>query len=64
MDNVRSADARYRFSPGMEKLKEDVLNRLLSRIERENTRVTPPDGKTPFLDVFEAMPDAGSCRSL
>lgn len=60
MEHVRSSEEKIVFSPRMEKVRDQVLSRLKPRDTREDTFTaeTEADGKNPFLDVFEEMPDA------
>lgn len=54
-----SSEDRICFSPAIEALRKATFARAKPNRVREGTRTGPdPDGKTPFLDVFERMPDA------
>ena len=54
MKNYRSSTEKFVFSPRMEAVHSDVLPRLKTWKERENTFTgeTPVGGKNPFLDAF------------
>lgn len=57
--NYTYTDKKFEFSPEMRRVIDEVEPRLFSRDEREGTFSGPVyDGKEPFLDVFEEMPDA------
>ena len=52
-------DHKFEFSPKAKKALEDSLKFFHGWDDREETFTGPLfDGKTPFLDVFEEMPDA------
>ncbi len=60
MNNYRSTEEKLVFSPRMERVYKDVLTRLKGNRDREGTETSPvePEGRDPFVDVFEEMPDA------
>ena len=52
-------DRKFEFSPRAKQALEDSLTFFHGWDDREETFTGPDfDGKTPFLDVFEEMPDA------
>lgn len=55
-----SADWKMEFSPEMQQVYTDLLSRLQPYGAREYTSTGPDraNGKNPFADVFEEMPDA------
>jgi len=59
MNDYRSIDEKLVFSPRMERVYQDILPRLKHNRDREGTETSPvgTDGKDPFVDVFEEMPD-------
>lgn len=55
---MNNACERYIFTGRNERVRQEVLKRLKPNRVRELTMTgMPDDGKTPFLDVFERMPD-------
>lgn len=60
MKNYKSTEEKLVFSPRMERVYRDVLTRLKENREREKTETSPvgTEGRDPFLEVFEEMPDA------
>ena len=55
---MNNAYEKYVFGTRNERVRLDVLKRLKPNRVRERTYTgMPDDGKTPFLDVFERMPD-------
>ena len=58
MQNFTSSDARFVFEGNINRVYQDMLKRLKPHGSREGTDTGPEsDGKTPFLDIFEANPD-------
>lgn len=55
MRNVRNAGERYAFAPCMQGVRSAALGRMGTYNDREGTAGLAPDGKTPFLDAFEAL---------
>lgn len=54
MKNYRSTEERFEYSDVMMPVYRDLLGRIKPQYERESTFTGPdPDGKTPFLDVFD-----------
>jgi len=57
--NYTYLDKKYVPSPEMQRVIDELEPRLFPRDSREGTFTGGPyDGKEPFLDVFEEMPDA------
>ena len=57
--NYKYTDKKLEFSPEVQAVVDEVVPRLCSRDDRENTRTGAAfDGKTPFIDAFEELPDA------
>lgn len=57
--NYTYTDKKLEFSPEVQAVIDEVVPRLCSRDDRENTRTGAEfDGKTPFIDAFEQLPDA------
>lgn len=56
----KNIDEKLQFSDRMKKVESSVRSRLRPRDLREATHIEPipTDGKNPFADVFEEMPDA------
>ncbi|MBQ7160862.1 MAG: hypothetical protein IJR90_04050 [Clostridia bacterium] len=58
MKNYRSNEEKFELSPLMESEYAVVRARMKDWDAREMTRTGPePDGKEPFLEAFESMPD-------
>lgn len=60
MTDYKNKEEKFGFSDRMAKVRSDILPRLLSQNERENTvcNLCDDGGRNPFLDVFREMPDA------
>ncbi len=53
MTDYRSTEEKFEYSPDMEKVYADMLARRKDNRTREGVETgNPPDGKTPFFDVF------------
>ncbi len=65
MKDYRSTEEMLNFSPALSVLSESVVARLKPQAVREGTGTGPePDGKLPFLEAFERMPDASYAECL
>ena len=56
----RNAEKKLNFTPRMQVVEKDIRARLRLRNDRELTYIEPIplDGRNPFADVFEEMPEA------
>lgn len=56
----RDTESKLQFTPRMQVVEKDIRARLRLRNDRELTYIEPIalDGRNPFADVFEEMPDA------
>lgn len=63
--NYTYIDKKFEFSPESAKVYDALRHRIHGWDDREETWTGPKfDGKTPFLDVFEEMPDAPYSEAL
>ncbi len=60
MQDYRALDEKLQYTARMQRVSDAVEPRLLPYGRREGTNTSPvgTEGKNPFLDVFEEMPDA------
>ena len=56
----RNADQKLEFTPRIRAVEQAIRPRLREWKPRENTLIDPVplEGRNPFADVFEEMPDA------